>query len=91
MSNVISMDNRRQYKYLQDFQVETINVADGDTIILHLSDKLDIDDINIIQKEMQKCFPNNQVICANRCILDKITIVKQEQNPFIDIDWEGLL
>lgn len=91
MSNVISMDNRRQYKYLQDFQVETISVADGDTIILHLSDKLDIDDINIIQKEMQKCFPNNQVICANRYILDKITIVKKEQNPFVDIDWEGLL
>jgi hypothetical protein len=85
------MDNRRQYKYLQDFQVETINVTDGDTIILHLSDKLDIDDINIIQKEMQKCFPNNQVICANRCILDKITIVKQEQNPFVNINLEDLL
>ena len=91
MSNVISMDNRRQYKYLQDFQVETINVTDGDTIILHLSDKLDIDDINIIQKEMQKCFPNNQVICANRCILDKITIVKHEQNPFVNINLEDLL
>lgn len=91
MSNVIDMNNRRQYKYLQDFQVETIKVADGDTIILHLSDKLDIDDINIIQKEMQKCFPNNQIICANRCILDKITIVKQEQNPFININLEDLL
>lgn len=91
MSNVISMGNRRQYKYLQDFQVETINVTDGDTIILHLSDKLDIDDINIIQKEMQKCFPNNQVICANRCILDKITIVKHEQNPFVNINLEDLL
>lgn len=91
MSNVIDMNNRRQYKYLQDFQVETIRVADGDTIILHLADNLDIDDINSIQKEIQKYFPTNQVICANRLILDKITVIKRDNNPFVNIDLEDLL
>lgn len=91
MSNVIDMTNRRQYTYLKDFQVETIKVTDGDVIILHLSNDLDLDDINTIQKEMQKYFPNNKVICANRYILDKISIIKQEQNPFVNINLEDLI
>ena len=83
-NNVISMENRRKYKYIEDYQIETFKVAEGDTIILHLNKNLDVDDINSIHQEIQQLFPKNTVICANECILSKITILKKdEDNPFL--------
>jgi hypothetical protein len=85
MSNMIDMNNRRQYQYLQTphpYKVEVLSVADGDVIILHLSKDLDFDEMSHIRADVQKCFPNNQVICANEHILESISIIKKETNPF---------
>lgn len=103
MSNMIDMNNRRQYTYLDQqpkpYNIETLSVSDGDVIILHLNNNLDLDDINSIRKEVQQYFPNNQVICANEHILESITIIKKEENPYlfsldlgeIKMDWKDLV
>lgn len=64
------------------YRIETLNVADGDVILLHLAKDLDFDELASVQKEIQQYFPNNQVICANEHILESITIIKRENNPF---------
>jgi hypothetical protein len=64
------------------YRIETLNVSDGDVIILHLAKDLDFDELASVQKEIQQYFPNNQVICANEHILESITIIKKETNPF---------
>ncbi len=76
---------------LKAYQIETLHVSDGDVIILHLSDGLTMDDINYIYKDVQQYFPNNKVICANEHILKKISVIKKDTNPFINIDLEDLL
>ena len=76
---------------LKAYQIETIKVSDGDVILLHLANNLDLDDINAIRKDVQQYFPNNQVLCANDHILKKITVFKKEENPFCDINLEDLL
>ena len=103
MSNMIDMNNRRQYNYLNQqpkpYNIETLSVSDGDVIILHLAKDLDFDELASVQKEIQQYFPNNQVICANEHILESITIIKREQNPFaleldlgeINMDWKDLV
>ena len=86
MSNMIDMNNRRQYNYLNQplkpYNIETLSVSDGDVIILHLAKDLDLEELASVQKEIQQYFPNNQVICANEHILESITVIKKEKNPF---------
>ena len=71
---------------IKPYNIETLHVSDGDVIILHLANNLDLDDINYIKKDDQSYFPNNQVLCANENILKSITVIKKENNPFIDMD-----
>lgn len=90
--DVINMNNRRQYQYVQTpqpYNIETISVSEGDVIILHLANNLDLDEINAISKDIAQYFPNNKVLCANENILKKISVVKQTQNPFLYIDLNG--
>lgn len=68
--------------YVKPYNIEVLSVSDGDVIILHLAKDLDFDEMTSVQKEIQQYFPNNQVICANEHILESITIIKKEKNPF---------
>ena len=68
--------------YVAPYNIEVLSVSDGDVIILHLAKDLDFDELASVQKEMQQYFPNNQVICANEHILESITVIKREKNPF---------
>ena len=64
------------------YNIEKLSISDGDVIILHLNENLDFESINIIRKEIQEYFPNNQVICANEHILKQITVLHKTHNPF---------
>jgi hypothetical protein len=75
-----------KYETIKPYNIETLHISDGDVIILHLANNLGLDDINYIKKDIQSYFPNNQVLCANEHILKSITVVKKENNPFIDMD-----
>lgn len=94
MYDTIDMNNRRQYQYspgLKPYRVETISVADGDVIILHLAKDIDFAELNTIRADIQKMFPNNTILCANENILESISVIKKEKNPFVEFDLEDLL
>lgn len=77
---------------ISPYRIEALPVKDGDVIILHLADNLDFDDIAVIQKDIQKDFPNNKVICANDHILKSITVLQKTdtENIFgIDLSLDG--
>jgi hypothetical protein len=67
---------------IKPYNVEVVEVKDGDVILLHLATNLDLDEIKSIRQEIQKQFPNNIILCANELILDRITVFKKEENPF---------
>lgn len=78
----------------EPYRIETLAVKDGDIIILHLAKDLDFNEMSMIQKDIQQYFPNNQVICANEHILESITVLHKENNPFIDLNnlgWSDLV
>ena len=70
---------------VQPYRIEALPVKDGDVIILHLANDLDLDSVYSIQRDIQKDFPNNRVICANDNILKSITVL-QSNTTFCGVD-----
>lgn len=67
---------------IKPYNIEVVEVKDGDVILLHLAKNLCLDEMKSIREEIQKQFPNNIILCANELILDRITVFKREENPF---------
>lgn len=75
----ISMDSRRKYEYKanpKEYSIQTISVEPGDVILVHVSEDLDLDSVNQIYKELEKSFPDNNILIANEYILKGLTIIK---------------
>ena len=82
----ISMDNRRKYDYKanpKEYSIQTISVEPNDVILIHVSEDLDIDTINQIYNELQKSFPNNNILIANEYILKGLTIIKPQTGKVV--------
>ena len=82
----ISMDNRRKYDYKanpKEYSIQTISVEPSDVILVHVSEDLDIDTINQIYNELQKSFPNNNILIANEYILKGLTIIKPQTGKVV--------
>ena len=82
----ISMDNRRKYEYKanpKEYSIQTISVEPSDVILVHVSEDLDIDTVNQIYNELQKSFPNNNILIANEYILKGLTIVKPQTGKVV--------
>lgn len=82
----ISMDNRRKYDYKanpKEYSIQTISVEPNDVILVHVSEDLDIDTINQIYNELQKSFPNNNILIANEYILKGLTIIKPQTGKVV--------
>ena len=60
--------------------VEVVNLKPDDVIILHLTEDVDFECANILVEDMRKIFPNNTVICKHPSLIEKITLVKKEDN-----------
>ena len=74
------------------YRIEALPIRDGDVIILHLSNDLDLDSVYSIQKDVQKEFPNNKVLCANDNILKSITVLQSDTTFYgVDLSLNGEL
>ena len=74
--DIISLNNRRTYNY-KGYDIQAVDIQPGDTILFHLNDDLDIDDVSSIMEEMSKTFPENTIIPVNEWILKGMTILRQ--------------
>jgi hypothetical protein len=57
--------------------VQVVDVKPGDTLLLHISEHMALDDCRCIMEEMQKEFPKNHILLVNKWILEGMTIVRQ--------------
>lgn len=93
---VISMDNRRKYTYV-DSKVNTytsitdvitgfqvVNIQPNDVILLRISDDLDLHTCREIQKEMNETFPNNKTLFCNEHIFKGLTVLRGETKTISD-------
>lgn len=98
-TNVISMDNRRQYTYTDTnkasisggiigeytgYPFQVVNIQPNDVILLKIADNLSLRECQTIQKEMNETFPNNTVILCNDHILKGITVLRGETEKISD-------
>ena len=83
MSDIISIDNRRKYKW-KGYDIQTVDIKPGDTILFHLNDDVDMETVSAIMNEMEKAFPTNTIIPVNEWILKGMTVVRQAE-PIADM------
>ena len=95
-TQVIGMDNRRQYEYntltstngvignLKGYDIQTIEVKPNDVLLLRISDNLDLHTCREIQKEMNETFPNNTTLLCNDHIFKGLTILRCDSIEQID-------
>lgn len=96
-ANVISMDNRKQYTYVDKttnngivgeytgYPFQVVNIQPNDVILLRIADNLSLRECQTIQKEMNETFPNNIVVLCNDHILKGITVLRGETEKVSDI------
>lgn len=91
--DIVTFDNCKGYQYqplfdetkgktsaFKGYDIQTVNIQPGDTILLHLNDDIDVEDISAILEEMDKIFPKNTIIPVNEWILKRMTILRQSKN-----------
>ena len=98
-TNVISMDNRRQYTYADTnkasisggvigeytgYPFQVVNIQPNDVILLKIADNLTLGECKMIQRDMNETFPNNTVILCNDHILKGITVLRGETEKISD-------
>ena len=95
-TQVIGMNNRRQYEYntltstkgvignLKGYDIQTIEVKPNDVLLLRISDDLDLRTCREIQKEMNETFPNNTTLLCNDHIFKGLTILRCDSIEQID-------
>lgn len=95
-TQVIGMNNRRQYEYntltstngvignLKGYDIQTIEVKPNDVLLLRISDDLDLHTCREIQKEMNETFPNNTTLLCNDHIFKGLTILRCDSIEQID-------
>ncbi len=64
---------------IKPYAVELVHVRPDDIILLHISEDMDFDELNSIQREIQQACPNNTILVANEHILKKITIFRPDK------------
>ena len=61
------------------YPIQTVDIQPGDTILVHISDNLDLDECNQIHKMMCEEYPNNTILLSNEHILKGMTILRKSK------------
>lgn len=68
------------------YNVQTVDIRPGDTILLHLNDDIDMASCKEIMNEMKKTFPKNNILFVNEWVLKGMTIIRQAKSIGDSID-----
>lgn len=58
------------------YDIQTIEIKPNDVLLLRISDNLDLDTCEAIQREMNEAFPNNVTLLCNDHIFKGLTILR---------------
>ena len=96
-TNVISMDNRKQYNYLsvnestqgvigtwKGYEGQIVSLQPGDVLLVHISDDMDLYSCKDIMQTLKETFPNNQCVLCNEHVLKGLTIIREVEREKID-------
>ena len=75
----------------KNYEIQVIETKPSDVILVQVSELIDYDTARSIFETVQEAFPNNKVLIANHKILEKLTIVRKEDenNPFLENQEDG--
>ena len=73
------------------YDIQTVKVEDGDVILCHINDDIDIESCNAIQEELNKTFPNNSILLVNEHVLKGMTILRNKTNRINEVVDEGFI
>ena len=73
------------------YDIQTVKVEDGDVILCHINDNIDIESCRVIQEELNKTFPNNPILLVNVHVLKGMTILRNKTNRINEIVDEGFI
>lgn len=59
------------------YDIQTVEINPNDVILLHISANLNLRDIQAIEKEVRREFPENRVLIVNKQVLEGMTIVRK--------------
>jgi hypothetical protein len=78
LGGLISMSNK--IGSFKDYPVQVVEIRPGDTILVHISDDLNLDECSEIHKMMCETYPDNTILLSNEHILKGMTILRNSQS-----------
>lgn len=91
--DIISMDNRRQYKYTntssitgawKGYDIQAVSLNPGDVLLVHINSNMDLDDCRNIMKVLEETFPNNACVLCNEHVLKGMTVLRAAETKKVD-------
>jgi hypothetical protein len=61
------------------YPVQVVEIRPGDTILVHISDNLNLDECSEIYKMMCETYPDNTILLSNEHVLKGMTILRDSQ------------
>lgn len=70
---------------MSDYIIQKIEVGPGDVVLLQVSNEVDTDTAYHLWEEVKSVFPNNEVLIANKALLENISIFHiKDKNKYIN-------
>lgn len=66
------------------YPIQVVEIRPGDTILVHISDNMDLSECNQVYKMMCETYPENTILLSNEHILKGMTILRGSQ-PVDDV------
>ena len=64
------------------YDINIVNLKPNDSIILHLTEEVDLETANHLIRDIQRAFPNQNVIATHPFLIEDITIIQQKDADY---------